>query len=203
MIGYRFAKLGQWGAAVLVAASLAACDNPSTAEEASEDRAERIAQMEKDLAAEKAAAKEEAREQKREVASAQTKEREVVKERVVYRDPPKPAICVDCGTVASIQPVKAKGDASGAGAVMGAIAGGVIGHQIGSGRGNDAATAAGAIGGGFAGHEIEKQVRSTTYYKVDVSMEDGSTRTVNLNTTQGISVGSKVRVVGNDLQLRG
>jgi uncharacterized protein YcfJ len=43
-----------------------------------------------------------------------------------------------------------------AGTVLGAIAGGVIGHQVGSGRGNDVATAAGAIGGGIAGNRIER-----------------------------------------------
>ncbi len=45
----------------------------------------------------------------------------------------------------------------GAGTVLGAIAGGVIGHQIGSGRGNDAATVAGAIGGGVIGNRIERE----------------------------------------------
>lgn len=44
----------------------------------------------------------------------------------------------------------------GAGSVIGAIAGGVLGHQIGSGRGNTAATAAGAIGGGVIGNRIER-----------------------------------------------
>lgn len=43
----------------------------------------------------------------------------------------------------------------GAGTVIGAIAGGVLGHQIGSGRGNTAATAAGAIGGGVIGNRID------------------------------------------------
>jgi uncharacterized protein YcfJ len=43
-----------------------------------------------------------------------------------------------------------------AGTVLGAIAGGVIGHQVGNGRGNDVATAAGAIGGGIAGNQIER-----------------------------------------------
>lgn len=40
------------------------------------------------------------------------------------------------------------------GTVAGAIAGGVIGHQIGSGRGRVAATAIGAVLGGLIGHEI-------------------------------------------------
>ena len=42
------------------------------------------------------------------------------------------------------------------GTLIGGIAGGVIGHQIGSGRGNTAATIAGAIGGAIVGNEIEK-----------------------------------------------
>ena len=43
-----------------------------------------------------------------------------------------------------------------AGTVVGAAAGAVIGHQFGSGRGNDAATAGGAVVGGVAGHEVAK-----------------------------------------------
>lgn len=43
-----------------------------------------------------------------------------------------------------------------AGTVIGAIAGGVIGHQIGGGRGRDLATIGGAVGGGVVGKEIQK-----------------------------------------------
>ncbi len=43
-----------------------------------------------------------------------------------------------------------------AGTVIGAIAGGVIGHQIGGGRGRDLATVGGAVGGGVIGKEIQK-----------------------------------------------
>jgi uncharacterized protein YcfJ len=45
----------------------------------------------------------------------------------------------------------------GAGTVLGAIAGGVLGHQVGSGRGNDAATVGGAIVGGAIGNQIDRQ----------------------------------------------
>jgi uncharacterized protein YcfJ len=41
--------------------------------------------------------------------------------------------------------------------VLGAIVGGVAGHQIGSGRGNDAATAAGAVIGGLVGNQIDRE----------------------------------------------
>ena len=45
----------------------------------------------------------------------------------------------------------------GAGTVLGAIVGGVAGHQVGSGRGNDAATVGGAIVGGLIGNSIDRQ----------------------------------------------
>ena len=48
----------------------------------------------------------------------------------------------------------------GAGTAIGAIAGGVIGHQVGSGRGNDAATVGGALLGGLLGHRVEKDRRA-------------------------------------------
>jgi len=117
--------------------------------------------------------------------------------------PPAPAICSDCGTIASIDQVKEKGSASGIGAVVGAAAGAVIGHQVGDGRGNDAATATGAIGGGIAGHQIEKRINGTTYFHVTVAMEGGGTRSVDVETLNGLTVGSKVKVVGNNLHVAG
>lgn len=114
---------------------------------------------------------------------------------------PKP-VCGNCGTVSNIETVSEKGQGSGIGAIAGAIAGGVIGHQFGSGSGNKAATAAGAIGGGVAGNEIEKRRNSTTYYRVTVSMDEGGSQVVTLDSTAGIGVGTPVRVVGNNLELR-
>ncbi|HEY0914341.1 MAG TPA: glycine zipper 2TM domain-containing protein [Solimonas sp.] len=40
------------------------------------------------------------------------------------------------------------------GAIGGAVAGGVLGHQIGGGRGQDIATAGGAVAGGMAGKRM-------------------------------------------------
>ena len=116
--------------------------------------------------------------------------------------PPPPPVCNECGTVSSVTPVTEKGQGSGAGAVIGAIAGGVIGHQFGGGRGKDVATAGGAVLGGVAGHEVEKRARSTTYYRIAVNMENGSMQTVNVPDPAGISPGMKVRVVGNTIQAR-
>jgi outer membrane lipoprotein SlyB len=112
------------------------------------------------------------------------------------------AICNDCGQVSAITPVRQQGDSSGVGAVAGAVLGAVIGHQFGSGRGNSAATAGGAVAGGYGGYEAERAIRAKTVYKVTVAMDDGSTRNVTLATKEGLTVGAKVRVVGNDVELR-
>jgi len=57
---------------------------------------------------------------------------------------------------------------SGASTLVGAIVGGVIGHQFGSGRGNDAATVAGSIIGAAVGNDAAKRrygaSHSTTEY---------------------------------------
>src|SRR5437016_184012 len=47
----------------------------------------------------------------------------------------------------------------GAGTAIGAVAGGVIGHQVGSGRGNDVATIGGALLGGLIGNRVENDRR--------------------------------------------
>jgi uncharacterized protein YcfJ len=47
-----------------------------------------------------------------------------------------------------------------AGTVIGAIAGGVIGHQIGGGRGRTLATVGGAVGGGVVGKQVQKNQQS-------------------------------------------
>ncbi|MGQ0620272.1 MAG: glycine zipper 2TM domain-containing protein [Panacagrimonas sp.] len=124
--------------------------------------------------------------------------------KVVEPPPPPepPPVCQECGVIASVEPVKEKAKGSGAGAVLGAIAGGVIGHQFGGGKGKDVATAAGAIAGGVAGHQAERSIRATSYYRIGVNMENGSYQTVDVNDASGISVGSRVRVVGSNIQLR-
>lgn len=109
--------------------------------------------------------------------------------------------CIDCGTVSAIDTLTVKGDGSGAGAVMGAVIGGVIGHQFGGGSGKDVATAAGAIGGAVAGHQVERNVRGDEYYRVTIAMEGGGVRTIDVAMLNGVGVGSKVRVVGQNIEL--
>ncbi len=112
-----------------------------------------------------------------------------------------PAKCYDCGTISNIQKRTDEGEASGLGIVLGAVAGAVVGHQVGDGRGQDAATVVGAVGGGIAGNEIEKHVKGTPYFHVTVQMDNGGgTRTINVGSMNGLANGSRVKVVGNNLQ---
>lgn len=49
------------------------------------------------------------------------------------------------------QVASGRGDPNVGGAIAGAVIGGILGHQVGSGRGNDVATALGALAGGAVG----------------------------------------------------
>jgi uncharacterized protein YcfJ len=54
------------------------------------------------------------------------------------------------------------------GAVVGALLGGVLGHQVGSGRGNDVATAGGAVAGGVIGANVGRSGGSQQVTTQDV-----------------------------------
>ena len=108
-----------------------------------------------------------------------------------------PAAYSDTGRVVAIDVVNSN-RTSGGGAIAGAIVGGVLGHQIGSGRGNDAATVAGAIGGAVAGNEIEKR-HGDEQYRVTVELRDGRTAVFMQDSPNGLRVGDRVRLADNRL----
>ena len=105
------------------------------------------------------------------------------------------AVCVDCGVIESTREVDAKGTGSGLGAVGGAVVGGVLGHQVGGGRGKDAATVIGAVGGVVAGNEIEKRMKTTKSYDVTVRMDDGSSRVLHETNPPAWRAGDHVKIV--------
>jgi outer membrane lipoprotein SlyB len=77
--------------------------------------------------------------------------------------------------------------------------GGVIGHQIGSGRGNTAATVAGAAGGAYAGHQIEKNKNTKVSYQVVLKMDSGDTRYFNFSQPTSYKIGDKIKIVDKKL----
>ena len=104
-------------------------------------------------------------------------------------------VCANCGIVEAVNAVETAGEATGAGAIAGAVGGLIVGNQIGKGRGKTLAKVAGAAGGAYAGHQIEKNVRKTVQYQVALRMDDGSRRNVTQASAQGLSPGSRVRLV--------
>src|SRR6184192_2721176 len=107
---------------------------------------------------------------------------------------PPSAGCPTCGVVESIRHVEKKGEGSG----VGAIAGGVLGHQIGSGRGNTAATIVGAGAGAYAGNEVERNSKKKSYYVVAVRLDDGRRQTVSQGARPGVREGDRVKIVGGN-----
>jgi len=118
---------------------------------------------------------------------------------------PKPAVaavCDSCGEVIAVRERKIEGEGTGAGAVAGGVAGAVLGKQIGNGNGQKAMAVLGAVGGAFAGNKIEKQVRATTVYDVEVSLDSGDTRTFTYNDPPSWQRGDQIRVVDGKLRTR-
>jgi outer membrane lipoprotein SlyB len=104
------------------------------------------------------------------------------------------------GVVQSIDLVQqdsADGSKIGLGTIAGAVIGGVLGHQVGGGDGNTAATVLGAAGGAYAGHQIEKNnqnQQSVNAYKFTIRMNDGSYQAVTQTANADIRVGDRVQV---------
>jgi outer membrane lipoprotein SlyB len=108
---------------------------------------------------------------------------------------PAKATCTICGVVESSDEVIVRGEGSGLGAVGGAVVGGLLGHQVGGGRGKDAMTVVGAVGGAVAGNQIEKQAKSTKSYDITVRMNDGSRRVIREANATSWRSGDRVKIV--------
>ena len=109
------------------------------------------------------------------------------------------------GVVQSIELVQQEnngiaGSGIGLGTIAGAVIGGVLGNQVGAGRGNAVATVAGAAGGAYVGHELEnRQTQRVDVHKITLRMSDGSYQTSMQNTTADFRVGDRVRFENGNL----
>lgn len=112
--------------------------------------------------------------------------------------PAAKAVCVNCATITAVTPIEREGTPSGAGAVAGGVLGALVGNQFGGGDGKTLATIAGAVGGGIAGNTVEKKMKKTTVYRVELRMDNGDQRSIEQATP--VSVGARVRVEGDSLQ---
>jgi uncharacterized protein YcfJ len=102
------------------------------------------------------------------------------------------------------------GAAIGPGTVLGAIVGGVAGHQVGSGRGNTAATVGGAVIGGIVGNQIDRQQGNvgpggppvTTVERVPVDRNVERCRTVQEVREARVGYDVRYSFAGRELQTR-
>jgi outer membrane lipoprotein SlyB len=98
------------------------------------------------------------------------------------------------GTVESVERVD-RANVGALGTIGGAVVGGLLGHQIGGGRGQTAATIAGAAGGAYAGREVERRSRGgEDVYKIYIRMDDGSYQAVAQESAPAIRQGDRVRI---------
>lgn len=104
-------------------------------------------------------------------------------------------------TVTNVEMVQAGGSSGVAGTAIGGVAGGVLGNQVGGGRGRTAATVAGAIGGALIGNAIERNRAGsgTTVYRVTVRGDNGAMQSFDYQQAPNVRIGDRVRVDGNQL----
>ena len=113
----------------------------------------------------------------------------------VASNTPAKGTCSECGVVQSTRVITQPGDGGAVGIVGGAVVGGLLGNQVGDGRGKDIATVAGAVGGAMVGNEIEKRVDTTKRYETVVRFNDGTTRTLTATNPTAWRAGDKVKVI--------
>ncbi|MDB5764785.1 MAG: surface antigen family protein [Herminiimonas sp.] len=116
---------------------------------------------------------------------------------------PVKALCSNCGIVESTREIATRAQGSGVGAAGGAVVGGLLGNQIGGGRGKDVMTVVGAIGGAVAGNQIEGQIKATHSYEITVRLEDGSTRSIQQADQPGWRTGDHVKIVDGAVRSNG
>ncbi len=106
------------------------------------------------------------------------------------------------GVVQSIELVPQGSTGIGIGAIAGAVVGGVLGHQVGGGTGQTAATVAGAAGGAYVGHEMEKrqQQKTADVYKFSIRMDNGSYQSLTQSTSANFRVGDRVKIENGVMQ---
>ncbi|WP_411993039.1 glycine zipper 2TM domain-containing protein [Agarivorans sp. DSG3-1] len=85
----------------------------------------------------------------------------------------------------------AKPSSSGLATIGGAAIGGLLGNQVGGGRGKTAATVTGVVAGGAVGHQASKS--EETHYEYIVHMDHGEKFILETNTRRK-EIGSQVIV---------
>ena len=105
--------------------------------------------------------------------------------------------CPECGKVTAVNVAENKGKGGPMGMIAGGVVGGLLGHQVGAGRGRDVATVAGAAGGAYAGHKVEEKMTSSKTWSVSVRFENGDQRVFSFDKDPGFATGDAVKAAGS------
>ena len=106
--------------------------------------------------------------------------------------------CEQCGVVSDVRQIQSQQGASPLGMVIGGIAGGVLGNQVGGGRGKTLATVAGAVAGGAIGNEVGKNSGGPEIsWQVTIRMDDGRYATVTQAADPQVRPGDYVQIRNN------
>ena len=103
------------------------------------------------------------------------------------------------GTVESIVQDTVQSGNAAVGTIGGAVVGGLLGNQIGGGRGQTAATVIGAGGGALVGNQVA--TRQNLVWRIGVRYDDGSLATIQQTTAPALRIGDRVRVTANGIEL--
>jgi len=103
------------------------------------------------------------------------------------------------GTVESIVQDTVQSGNAAVGTIGGAVVGGLLGNQIGGGRGQTAATVNGAGGGAFVGNQLAQ--RQSFVWRIGVRYDDGSLATIQQTAAPALRIGDRVRVTSNGIEL--
>jgi outer membrane lipoprotein SlyB len=105
------------------------------------------------------------------------------------------------GIVQAIDLVPRESSGIDVGTVGGALVGGLLGNQVGQGRGNTAATIAGAAGGALLGREVGRNMRQNEQvYRITVRLDKGVLQSYVQETPPAVRIGDRVRIVNNIVQ---
>lgn len=109
------------------------------------------------------------------------------------------AVTNGVGVVQAIDTVPRESSGVDIGTVGGAVVGGLLGNQVGQGRGNTAATIAGAAGGALVGREVERNMRQgEQVYRITVRLDGGALQAYVQQTPPAVRIGDRVRI-GNGM----
>ena len=102
------------------------------------------------------------------------------------------------GTVESVRTQAVPTSGSTLGTVGGAVVGGVLGNQVGQGRGRTLATVGGAAGGAVVGNRMTSG--TSTVWVVNVRFDDGTNANIEQDSQPSVWAGERVRVTNGRLE---